>query len=162
MSLSDITKAKIDGIANVITPDLEIRGRLNAAIFKAAGEELDDFILENIIAPREKDTFITPGYNLPAKNIIFSVVPSWRSDLDIIDKHLLDAITTIVEAAKINNIETLGIPLICCGRKGYPLSRGVRLILQGVFESAGPPLKHIEFICDDPDAVRLYLKRLEA
>lgn len=160
VSKGDITKANVDAIATVIRPDLEIKGSLNNAIFQEGGSELDDFILENIIEPREGDIFTTPGFDLISRNIIFGVVPAWRSDLDIVDKHLLNAARGITNAAKLIRASTLAIPLICCGKKGYPLNRGIRLILQGVSERVGSPLKHIEFICDDEEAVQIYRKRL--
>ena len=161
VSMGDITKANVDAIATVIKPDLEIKGSLNTSIFKAGGADLDDFILENIILPRENDIFTTPGFDMIARNIIFAVVPLWRSDLDIVDKHILNAARGITNAAREIGATTLAMPLICCGRKGYPLSRGIRLILQGISERAGPPIKHIEFICDEEDAINIYRKRLQ-
>ena len=159
--LGDITRVKVDAIATIIRPDLEITGSLNKSIFREAGPELDDFILENIIEPREYDTFIVPGFQLPAEQIIFSVLPIWRTDLDIIDKHLHNAVRGIMEVARQSNVTSLALPLLCCGKKGYPLSRGIRLILQGVSERLGPPITHINFTCNDREAVDIYKKRLD-
>ena len=106
------------------------------------------------------DVFTTPGFGLPSKYIIFSVVPAWRSDLDILDKHLTNAMRGIVETAVKMKITELSVPLICCGRKGYPLQRGIRLILQGLIDRVEPPLKKINFICDNDEAVSIYKKRM--
>ncbi len=158
---ADITTLKVDAIASVIRPTLDIHGSLNSAIFAKAGHQLDDFILDNILKPKEGDVFSTPGFGLPAKEIIFAVLPAWRSDLDIIDKHLLTAIRGIIETACQSGVTSLAIPMICCGRKGYPKDRGIRLILQGVSERLKAPLMSLYFICYDDEAVKLYRQRLD-
>ncbi len=156
----DITKVQTQAIVTVIHSDLAIKGSLNEAIFAAAGPELDAFILENVIAPHVNDVFVVPGFDLPAKRIIFSIVPAWRSDLDIVDKHLTNAVRGIIETATKMGLTEISIPLICCGQKGYPLQRGIRLILQGIVDRISPPLQRINFVCDKDEAVQIYKKRL--
>ncbi|MCB9965143.1 MAG: macro domain-containing protein [Rhodospirillales bacterium] len=156
----DITHLPIEAVATIITPNLDIHGRLNRALFSAAGPEMDAFILDHVLEPQVGDVFAVPGFHLPAQQVLFAVVPIWRSDLDIIDKHLIEAVRGLVTTARQKGIKDLAIPLLASGRKGYPQERGVRLILQGVSESAGPPLRRICFVCETGDVAVLYRQRL--
>ena len=157
--MADITSLPVEAIAMVITPDLSLQGRLNEAIFGQAGPELDEYMLSHIITPKEGQTYILPGFDLPAKHIIMAVMPHWRSDLDVIDRHLLNAVKGIVRKACEHNITEIAIPILCSGRGGYPKPRAVRLIIQGVQESISPPLRRVCFVCEKKEGLDLYRKR---
>lgn len=75
---NDITKVKADAIVNTANPQVAIGGGVDAAIYKAAGEE-------KLLAERKKigilnpgEVGITPAFDLDAKYIIHASGPWWE------------------------------------------------------------------------------------
>ena len=74
----DITRQEgLDAIVSTITPDFDMGRSLNTMLLTVAGEDLDEFILENIYKPRPGDCFAVPGFSLPVKHVIFVVMPKF-------------------------------------------------------------------------------------
>jgi len=158
----DVGKQHIDAIGMVIPHHLEIKGTLNISVFEQAGEELDNYILENIVSPKPGDVFTTPGFNLPARDIIFSVIPSWRSDLDVLDKHIKVAVQNIFAMAKQKGIVSIAVPPLCLGKIGYKPERGIRLMLDAIFSSIDPRYIHeVRFVSDTPEHIRIFKEKLQ-
>ncbi len=158
----DVGKQHIEAIALVIPHHLEIKGALNTSVFEQAGSELDTYILENIVTPKPGDVFMTSGFNLPAKNIIFAVIPSWRSDLDVLDKHIKVAIQSIFGIAKEQKISGIALPPLCLGKIGYKPERGIRLMLDAMFTAIDPRSIHeVRFVSDTPEHIRIYKEKLQ-
>lgn len=158
----DIAQQRTEAIALVIPQHLEIKGSLNTSVFQQAGAEMDTYILENIIAPKVGDVFVLPGFNLNAQKVIMSVIPSWRSDLDVLDKHIKAAVAQIFDQAQKQGISSISIPPICLGKIGYKPERGIRLLLEAMFSSMRVPiLREIRFVSNKSEHIDIYKARLQ-
>ena len=82
----------VNAILTFLPDTLEYRGALNLAIHAAAGQAMDDFLLENIYKPRRGDVYAVPGFNLPADHILFGITPDWRTDFERDDRDLLNCV----------------------------------------------------------------------
>ena len=75
---NDITQMHVDAIVNTANPFPGYGAGIDTAVYEAAG-------VENLLAKRQEigavepgTSFITEGYDLPAKNIIHTVGTSWH------------------------------------------------------------------------------------
>ena len=84
---------------------------------------------------------ITPGFNLPAKNVIHAVGPVWHGGNRNEPELLYSAYKSSLELAKENDLHSIGFPLISAGIYGYPLD--------GAWDRAITACK--DFIADNPD-----------
>jgi O-acetyl-ADP-ribose deacetylase (regulator of RNase III) len=160
LTTGDITAQTVDAIVTLIPQNLEYRGSINTAILKAAGEKMDEFLLENIYRPRPGDAYAVPGFGLPCKNILFCVVPVWRSELDRDDKHLLIAVRKAMELARAMSLKTIAFPPLGAGKKSYPPARAARLMIQGITERIDEGFHEIHITCRDKDTMYHYRERL--
>ncbi len=162
LASGDILQQKVDAIVTTIPKTLEIEGKLNSDLMAYTGDQLDEFILENIYKPRAGDTFIVPGFNLPADWVIFSVVPNWRTEFDRTDRDLLKAYRGAMEAAVSQGFHSVAFPALITGRKGFPLARAARLAIQGIMERIDASIIDVRIVCFNPDAREPYARRLES
>ena len=73
---NDITKMKTDAIVNTANEYPEVGPGCDRAVYEAAGyDELLAYRKEHIGFVKQGETFLTPGFNLPAKYIIHAVSP---------------------------------------------------------------------------------------
>ncbi len=160
--VGDITRQDADAIVSFLPQDLEYRGAINAAILAAAGQKMDDFVLEHIYRPRPGDVYAVPGFELPCKHILFGIMPVWRSDTDREDKHLLIACRRAMEMARVMSLSTIAFPPLASGRHGYPKARAARLMLQGIFERMDELIAEVRIVCPDEETLRIFSERLGA
>lgn len=158
----DITKLDVGAIVTLVPQDLEYKGSLNKSILDAAGAALDDFILEHIVQPKIGDVYTVPGFDLPCQHIIVCVVPVWRTEFDRQDRQLLNVCRKAVEQASDMRITSIAIPPLATGRKGFPLKRGVRLILQGIAERLDDRLDAVYVVSNDERHVSAFEDKLYA
>ena len=117
----DITKMKVDAIANAANTDLRMGGGVCGAIFKAAGPgQLQDAC--NKVAPIQTGgAAITPGFDLPAKYVIHAAGPvysHWNKDQS--RALLRSAYIESMKLATETGCESIAFPLISSGIYGYP------------------------------------------
>lgn len=156
----DIIQQKVDAIVTTIPRTLEISGKLNTDLMEYTGDQLDEYILENILKPKPGDTFIVPGFNLLADHVVFSVVPNWRTEFDRTDRDLLKAYRGAMELVVERGFKTVAFPALITGRKGFPLARASRLAVQGIMERMDRSVSEVRIVCFNPEVEKYYLKRL--
>ncbi len=156
----DITAQEVDAVVSVIPQDLEYRGSLNDSLLEAAGEQLDDFILENVYKPRLGDVYAVPGFDLPCKFLIFSIVPVRDNDFDRVDRDLLGACRKALEMAKSMDLATVAFPPIVSGKNGFPKQRAARLIVRGIVERLDDSFKEVRIVCPDQRSHDIFKERL--
>lgn len=157
----DILQQKVDAIVTTIPKTLEIKGKLNNDLMEYTGNQLDEYILENIYKPKPGDSFTVPGFNLPADWVIFTVVPNWRTEFDRSDRDLLKAYRGTMEIAVTQKYETVAFPALITGQKGFPLARAARLAIQGIMERIDNSIKEVRITCFNPQIEKQYRNRLE-
>src|SRR5688500_13655608 len=86
----DLTQQNdVQAIVASIPATLDASGSLTQAIMKAAGSQIDDFIVENIYKPRPGDVFPVPPFGLKVQHIIYALTPVWHDGFDGEDRDLV-------------------------------------------------------------------------
>lgn len=160
--LGDISKQDVDAIVSVIPKSLEIDGHINTSILRAAGNELDSFIVDNIYQPKAGDIYALPAFNMPCKNIVFAVRPQWRSDFEREDKHLVMCVRKAMVLAKCMLLNTVAFPPLASGRGGFPKPRAARILIQSILDRLDDRMGEVRIVCPDQKTLDIYKERLIA
>lgn len=148
----DLTRqTDVDAIVVAIPESLDVSGSLNQALISAAGQQVDQYILENIFRPRAGDVFVLPGYNLPVKNIILAVVPKWKDALEREDRDLSRCYRGTMHMAVKMNIRKIAFPALGTGRKSFPVRRAARLAIHGILDRMTDSVEEVRIVCNRPD-----------
>jgi O-acetyl-ADP-ribose deacetylase len=156
----DITKQDTDAIVSILPQSLEYGGELNAAILQAAGEKLDEFVLEHIYKPRSGDIYAVPGFNLPCKNILFAILPKWSSEFDREDKYLLNAVRKAMEITRTMCLTSVSFPPLATGKHGYPPQKAARLIVTAILDRIDENFKEVRIVCRTKEMHKVFHERL--
>lgn len=156
----DITQVKADAIATVIPQNLEFKGHLNTALQRAAGYNLDEFILEHIYKPRIGEVYAIPAGHLQAKHILVGIMPQFKNDFEMTESYLSGSVRKIMELARCMLLKSVAFPPLCMGRKAYPKPKGARLIVQGIMERMEESFEEIKIVCDAPDKYEIFQGKL--
>ena len=150
----DITRERVDAIANAANEGLLGGGGVDGAIHRAGGPA----IAAECSAIRAKQggcptgqAVITTGGNLPAKYVIHTVGPIWRGG-DAGEAELLASCyrESLGFAVK-HNIKTIAFPSISTGVYGYPVEQAAVIALSAVkqFLEAHDGLDEVCFVLFD-------------
>jgi O-acetyl-ADP-ribose deacetylase len=156
----DLTAQDSDAIVTMIPHTLEYRGEINAAILKAAGTQLDNFLLENVYKARPGDVYAVPGFNMSCGHIFFCVVPHWQVDFDRHDKYLVNSCRKAMETARAMSLKNIAFPLLASGKHGYPKPRAARLILQGIVDRLDHTIEEVRLVCQSDKTLEIFRERL--
>jgi O-acetyl-ADP-ribose deacetylase (regulator of RNase III) len=158
----DITKqSDVDVIATSIPVNLDVSSPINAAIIKAAGADLDNFILENIYKPRVGDVHPVPPFDLPYKYIFCAIMPLWDTSLGFEDRDLTRCYRNSIELATRLNIERIAMPAMGAHARAQPLPRLARLALSGIMDRMTDDIKEVRIVCDDDNQITAFYDRLQ-
>jgi len=158
----DITKeSDVDAIVTTIMTDMDVSGRLNQSLILAAGQEFDEFILNNIFKPRPGDTYVTPGFNLPVKNVIFVVTPVWHDNFAKEDVYLLRCYRHALEMARNMGLKKIAFPALGTGTQGYAHDRAARLAIHGIMDRIQEDIDEVRIVCNDERVYEAFLDRLK-
>ncbi len=155
-----MTDQNTDAIVTLIPQNLEYRGSINEALLEASGEQLDEFVLDNIFKPRPGDIYAVPSFNLRSAHIFFNVVPVWRTEFDLQDKFLLNAARKSLELATQMGLSSISIPPMGAGRKAFPKPRAARQIVQGIIDRLNDDIEEVRIICNTEDMLDIFRERL--
>ena len=145
----DLTQqGDVDAIVASMSTGLKIDGSLNQALIRAAGQQFDDFIVENIYKPRPGDVVEVPSFNLPAPRVFFAITPEWRDSLDFEDRDLIRCYRWAMQLAERMKLKRLAFPALGTGHKKYPLRRAARLGVQGIMDRMSPGFEEIRIVCN--------------
>lgn len=153
-----ITKLAVDAVVNAANSDLANGGGVAGAIFSAAGVAKLSAVCNAIGGCKTGHAVITPGFDLPAKNIIHAVGPIWRGGDHDEAKLLYSAYKQSLIVAKENDCHSIAFPLISAGIYGYPKDKAWRKALQACrdFIDANPDYDiDISFAVIDDDVLEL-------
>lgn len=158
----DITQQyDIEAIVTAIPVTLDMGGSLNKSIVQAAGQELDDFILENIYKPRIGDVHALPGFDMRVRHIIVAITPVWGDGTSGEDRDLLRCYRSVFELAERLNLNSMALPALGTGNKSFPVQRAARLALQAARERFPAGLQELRIVCNRKDSYESFAERLK-
>ena len=129
---NDITKMQVDAIVNPANPMPGYAEGIDSAVYKAAGEEKLLRRRQEIGAITPGSSFITDGYNLPAKYIIHTVGTAWQGGNFDEETILRKCYRGIFRLALEHHILSLAIPLLTSGSYGFPKGIALRIALSEI------------------------------
>ena len=121
----DLTKMRCDAIVTPADSSLSGGGGLDAAIHKAAGAELAAACRAAGRCP-VGDAAITAGYGLSCKYLIHAVGPVWTGGGQGEETLLRQCYRRSLALADDRLCESIALPLISAGNKGYPKEAALR------------------------------------
>ncbi|MCB9979292.1 MAG: macro domain-containing protein [Rhodospirillales bacterium] len=158
--VGDVLKFPGDALVTVIPETLRIHRSFNHRLIAAAGEALDDFVVEHIDCPHPGDTFSVPGFSLRTQHVLFAVVPDWKSDFEKEDRHLLNCYRGALDMAARMGLKRLVFPDFLAGEGEFPDNRAIRLAVQGIMDRLRDPLEEVWIVCKTQDVADAYQSRL--
>ena len=150
----DITRERVDAIANAANEGLMGGGGVDGAIHRAGGPA----IMAECSAIRAKQggcptgqAVITTGGNLPAKYVIHTVGPIWRGGNAGEPELLASCYRESLRLAVEHGIKTIAFPSISTGVYGYPVDQAAGIALNEVkqFLEAYDGLDDVRFVLFD-------------
>ena len=157
----DITKLKVDALANAANSSLLGGGGVDGAIHRAAGPKL---LAEcrSIGGCPTGEARITRGYNLPARYVIHTVGPVFSGkpqDGQLLTQCYLNSL----KLASDYNLTSIAFPAISCGVYGYPINEACKIAIDTTcnFLASATSLKKVIFILFSSKNYNTYLDYLK-
>ena len=129
---NDIVSMKVDAVVNTASTFVCVGAGCDSAIYNAAGFDLLLNERQKIGEVPEGNSFITPGFNLPAKYIIHTVSPLYIDGESGEEEKLRNCYRSSLKLAKENNLTSIAFPLISTGSFGYPRQEGMRIAIDEI------------------------------
>ena len=127
----DITRISADAIVNTANPDPVFGEGTDLAVYTAAGREK---MLEERqkVGPMEPGSvFVTPGFSLPARYVIHTVVPFYEEEeRDACMDLLRSCYQRCLEKALEMNFSSIAFPLLGSGSNGYDRSDSLKCAIE--------------------------------
>ena len=159
---ADITTLPVDAIVNAAKNSLLGGSGVDGAIHRAAGPELLE-ACRDLGGCETGQAKITPGFNLPARQVIHTVGPVWHGGARGEEALLASCYRECVALARAYKLQKLVFPSISTGVYGYPIELAAQVAVSTIrgCGSEGQPHLDVTFCCfSDPD-LEIYLEILE-
>ncbi|KAM4889417.1 protein mono-ADP-ribosyltransferase PARP14 [Thomomys bottae] len=166
----DLTQFPVDVVVNAANEDLRHIGGLAAALFRAAGPELQEDC-EQIVKTKGKilpgSATISKAGKLPCHHVIHAVGPQWKEEKAQRCVHLLKtAVICSLLLAENYNCQSIAIPAVSSGMFGFPLRRCVETIVSAIkdtypYHHKGSSLKEIYLVDPSEKIVGAFVEAMK-
>ena len=162
LHFGDITEYVADCIVNAGRPSLLGGGGVDGAIHKKAGEELIEYC-KTLGGCSVGQVKLSPGFNLPSKNLIHTVGPKYLFKTDSEVEDLRNCYLNSLELAKKNEFKTLVFSNISTGAYGFPKDLASNISFETVvsFLNENNFPEKVIFCCYDIENLELYMNLLK-
>jgi O-acetyl-ADP-ribose deacetylase (regulator of RNase III) len=148
--LGDITKIKVDAIANAANRSLLGGGGVDGAIHRAAGKEL---LAEckALGGCQTGDAKITNAYKLPAKYVLHTPGPVWHGGITHEAELLAGCYRNCLKLAERYNCRSVAFPSISTGIYGYPVESAADIAVAEIhrFLQNAVNVRKVYLVCFD-------------
>ena len=153
----DITHQKVDAIVNAANESFLGGGGVDGAIHRAAGPQLLEECRTLGGCPTG-EAKITQGYHLPAKWVIHTVGPIWRSGNHQEEELLASCYRNCLHLAREKRVKTIAFPSISTGAYGFPVQRAARIAFVEInsFLQKNDFIEKVSMVCFDPGTFQAY------
>lgn len=128
LARGDITRERVDAIANAANEALRGGGGVDGAIHRAAGPGLLAELRQRYPDGTPTGTAVaTAGHDLPARWVLHAVGPIWRGGDHGEEELLVGAYRSCLRLADELGARSVAFPAISMGIYGYPADRGARV-----------------------------------
>ncbi len=161
--VADITQLNVDAIVNAANESLLGGGGVDGAIHRAAGPELLA-ACRLLGGCRTGHAKRTPGFRLPARNIIHTVGPIYDGggygEADLLRSCYLESLSIASDAG----VKSIAFPCISTGIFGYPKPEACDVAVTAVIEWLATHAlpERVIFCCFQDDDADLYRTKLES
>lgn len=128
---ADITTLTVDAIVNAANESLAPGGGVCGAIHRKAGPKLAEACAV-IGSCRTGSAVLTPGFNLPAANVIHAVGPVWRGGNAGEAELLAGCYRASLDLCEGHKLGSIAFPAISTGIFGYPLAAATAVAMTTV------------------------------
>jgi O-acetyl-ADP-ribose deacetylase (regulator of RNase III) len=133
--LGDITRERVDAIANAANQALRGGGGVDGAIHRAAGPGLLEELRRRYPDGTPTGTAVATGaHDLPARWVLHAVGPVWRGGNAGEEELLASAYRSCMRLADELGARTVAFPAVSMGIYGYPPPEGARVAVRSVAE----------------------------
>ncbi len=164
--VQDITTFEADAIVNAANATLLGGGGVDGAIHRAAGKELLEYC-KTLNGCKTGEAKITPGFKLPAKYVIHTPGPVFRSysgNPEKADELLGNSYRNSLKLAEETGCSSIGFSSISTGVYAFPLDRAAKIV-RGVFvefaKTNPKNLRRVAMVCFDETTANAYRKAFE-
>lgn len=142
---------------------LEWEGSLNRSVQKAAGPELDEYVINTILAPRSGEVFTLPKFNAPFQALFMAVIHEWDGGIDFEDRDLVRCYRESVTLAAKEGLSSIVFPAMGRDKRDFPHIRFARLAVEGIGQglAANPSIMRVTIACSDQRMLNTYKTRLK-
>lgn len=160
----DITRERVDAIANAANAALRGGGGVDGAIHRAAGPGLLDELRRRYPDGTPTGTAVaTAGHSLPVRWILHAVGPVWRGGDHGEEELLAGAYRSCLRLAEELDAASVAFPAISMGIYGYPAPQGARVAVRTVIEHLGAAsgLRLVRFVMFSDETYGHFVSALE-
>ncbi|HEY4030971.1 MAG TPA: O-acetyl-ADP-ribose deacetylase [Caulobacteraceae bacterium] len=161
--VADITTLELDAIVNAANNSLLGGGGVDGAIHRKAGPKLADYC-SRLGGCQTGDAKITPGFNLPARQVIHTVGPVWNGGDKGEAALLASCYKRSLHVAMDHGVRSLAFPAISTGVYRFPAGLAAEIAVKTVTDviHRRGEIELVLFCCFSEAAGELVEARLKA